>query len=151
LLFIDTTYLIHDRPIKLGNQRENTLFQWQTMLKNIESIIFFVDDIHAAARWYADLLGLSHDEVQYENPRYAFTQAPGVLIGFHPRDEKCPGGVGGTTSYWSVDNLEHAMKRMIDAGATLHRGPASTDLGARVCMLIDPFGNSIGLDQARAR
>jgi predicted enzyme related to lactoylglutathione lyase len=118
------------------------------MLRAIESIVFFVEDIHAAARWYARLLNLSNDDVQYENANYAFIQAPGLLIGFHPRDEKSPGGVGGTTSYWSVDDLDHVRTTMIARGATLHRGPVKTDLGDHVCMLIDPFGNSIGLHEA---
>jgi uncharacterized protein len=120
------------------------------VLKRIESVIFFVADIHAAARWYAVLLGLHESDVQYENANYAFIQAPGVLIGFHPADEKCPGGVGGTTSYWSVDDLDRVHEYMITKGARLHRGPLVTDLGDRVCMLIDPFGNSIGLTQSRA-
>jgi uncharacterized protein len=120
------------------------------MLRAIESIVFFVEDIHTAARRYADLLNLSSTEVQYENANYAFIQAPGLLIGFHPRDEKCPGGVGGTTSYWSVDDLDRVSAAMISKGARLHRGPAKTDLGDYVCMLIDPFGNSIGLHEARA-
>lgn len=121
------------------------------MLKAIESVVFFVNDIHAAARWYAELLGLSREAVQYENPNYAFIQAPGLLIGFHPADAKCPGGVGGTTSYWSVDDLTQVKDHMIAHGATLHRGPATTDLGDLVCMLIDPFGNSVGLHQATQR
>jgi predicted enzyme related to lactoylglutathione lyase len=120
------------------------------MLNAIESVVFFVADIHAAARWYAQLLELTDADVQYENPNYAFVQAPGLLIGFHPADAKCPGGVGGSTSYWSVTDLERVKSHMIAHGATLHRGPATTELGARVCMLIDPFGNSIGLHQANA-
>ncbi len=118
------------------------------MLNAIESVVFFVNDIQDAARWYAGLFGLTADDVQYENPNYAFIQAPGLLIGFHPADAKCPGGIGGTTSYWSVDDLEQVKTHLIANGATLHRGPGNTDLGARVCMLIDPFGNTLGLHQA---
>jgi uncharacterized protein len=120
------------------------------MLKAIESVVFFVNDIHAAARWYADLFAIAHDRIEYENPNYAFVRAPGSLVGFHPADKKCPGGVGGTTSYWSVDNLDSVRAHMIAKGARLHRGPMKTDLGERVCMLIDPFGNSIGLHEAAA-
>lgn len=118
------------------------------MLNAIESIVFFVNDIHAAARWYAALFGLEAEDVQYENPNYAFIQAPGLLIGFHPADAKCPGGIGGTTSYWSVTDLEQVRAHLIANGATLHRGPATTDRGDCVCMLIDPFGNTLGLHQA---
>jgi uncharacterized protein len=119
------------------------------MLKAIESVVFFVNDIHAAARWYADLFAIEHERIEYENPGYAFIRGPGLLLGFHPADAKCPGGVGGTTSYWSVVNLDRVRDHMIAGGARLHRGPARTDLGDDVCMLIDPFGNSIGLHQAK--
>jgi predicted enzyme related to lactoylglutathione lyase len=119
------------------------------LLKSIESVIFFVDDIHAASRWYAELFGLTAHDVQYENANYAFIQVPGMLVGFHPADEKNASGVNGTTSYWSVDDLERVKAQLIARGAKLYRGPATTDLGARVCMLIDPFGNSIGLDHAK--
>ncbi|MDO9092411.1 MAG: hypothetical protein Q8R98_21295 [Rubrivivax sp.] len=47
------------------------------MFKHIESVILFVPDIGAAARWYADLLGTG---VEHENPLYAFVRAPGLLI-----------------------------------------------------------------------
>lgn len=117
------------------------------MFKHIESVIFFVADIHAAARWYGELLDV---DVKYENADFAYLNGPNIVLGFHPADAQNPGGVGGTTSYWEVDNLDRVRARMEAAGAKLHRGPGVTDLGARVCMLIDPFGNSIGLNQANA-
>jgi len=114
-------------------------------LNRIESIVLFVADIDAAARWYADLFDA---HVQHENPQYAFIQAKGVLIGFHPLDTKCPGGAGGTTVYWDVDDLDAAVADLAARGARLHRGPGETSLGARVAMLIDPFGCTLGLNRA---
>lgn len=69
------------------------------MFKQLESVIYFVPDIDAAARWYADLLGTA---VEHENPQFAFVRGPGLVLGFHPADAKCPGGIGGTTAYWEV-------------------------------------------------
>jgi uncharacterized protein len=120
------------------------------ILKTIESMVFFVNDIHAAARWYADLFAIAHHQIEYENENYAFIRAPGVLIGFHPIDEKSPGGVGGSTSYWSVDDLTRALEHMVAHGARLHRGPMRTQFGDKICMLIDPFGNAVGLHEAAA-
>jgi len=119
------------------------------MLKTVESIVRFVPDIEAAASWYADLLGAT---VEHENPNYAFVRRQGgMLIGFHPADEKCPGGIGGTTVYWEVDDLASAVERLQRRGARLHRGPALTDLGAKVAMLLDPFGCTIGLNESSDR
>jgi len=113
----------------------------------LESVVLFVHDIDAAAAWYAALLGVP---VEHENPRYAFVRAPnGVIIGFHPADAKNPGGVLGTTPYWEVADFDAALATLLARGATLHRGPGVTDFGARVALLIDPFGNTLGLNQAK--
>ena len=113
------------------------------MLKHLESVVLFVEDIGLAAAWYAEIF---EGEVAWENPQYAFVRAPGVVLGFHPADAKCPGGVGGTTAYWEVDNLTEAIAHLVQRGARLHRGPALTSFGAGAAMLIDPFGCSIGLN-----
>jgi predicted enzyme related to lactoylglutathione lyase len=115
------------------------------MFRHLESVVFFVADIDAAAAWYAALLGST---VEHENPQYAFVRGPGLVLGFHPADSKCPGGVGGTTAYWEVEDLDAALATLLARGARLHRGPGVTDLGARVAMLIDPFGCTLGLNQA---
>lgn len=114
-------------------------------LLRIESIVLFVADIDAAAKWYADLF---RTRVQHENERYAFIEAGSVLVGFHPLDAKCPGGAGGTTAYWVVDDVDATVADLQSRGACLHRGPGATSLGARVAMLIDPFGCTLGLHQA---
>ena len=117
----------------------------QPLLKRIESIVLFVPDIEAAAQWYASLFGAP---VQHENAQFAFVRAPGLTIGFHPSDEKCPGGIGGTCVYWEVADLSEAIQSLVGAGARLHRGPAETDFGAKVALLADPFGCTIGLNQS---
>ncbi|MES3001196.1 MAG: VOC family protein [Pseudomonadota bacterium] len=114
-------------------------------VSGVESIVLFVPDIEAAARWYAALFDV---EVHYENPQYAFIRAPGVNVGFHPADAKCPGGIGGTSVYWETPDLERAMGLLEQRGARLFRGPATTELGARVALFLDPFGCSIGLNQS---
>ena len=51
----------------------------------------------------------------------------------------------GQTVYWSVDNLTNAIEIFISKGTIMYRAPMETDLGEFACMLIDSFGNSIGL------
>lgn len=118
------------------------------MLKHLESVILFVDDVGSAAAWYAKIF---ESEVGWENPRFAYIKAPGLVIGFHPADSKCPGGVGGTTAYWEVNSLGEAIEFLVSRGAKLHRGPAFTSFGAGAAMLIDPFGCSIGLNASFLR
>jgi predicted enzyme related to lactoylglutathione lyase len=118
----------------------------QSLFKRIEAILLFVRDIDGAANWYAKLFDV---EVQYENPMYAFIKGPGIFIGFHPIDVKCPGGVGGTTVYWEVENIEKSIKVLQDKGAILYRGPIQTSLGDQAAMLTDPFGCTIGVHQKK--
>jgi predicted enzyme related to lactoylglutathione lyase len=115
------------------------------LLNRIETVLLFVQDINAAANWYARLLDV---EVRHENLKYAFIRGPGVLIGFHLADSKCPGGLGGPTVYWEVEDLEKSVAFLQGQGAVLHRGPARTDFGAKVAMLVDPFGCTIGLNES---
>ena len=117
------------------------------MFKHIESTIFFVEDINTAAQWYADLLD---SKVEYENPNYAFVRGAGMIFGFHPADTKNPTGVGGSVTYWEVSNVSNAITKLSAKGASLYRGPLKTDLGADAAMLIDPFGNAIGLTASPA-
>jgi predicted enzyme related to lactoylglutathione lyase len=115
------------------------------LLKSVESIVLFVPDIRAAAEWYSRLLG---SEVRFENPDFAFVRAGAVTLGFHPADAKCPGGIGGTSVYWEVEDLDSSIAVLVSRGARLHRGPGRTDFGARVALLVDPFGCTIGLNES---
>lgn len=112
------------------------------MFKHIESVIFFVSEIEQAAEWYAELL---NSQVEYENPHYAFVRCAGMTVGFHPADAKNSTGVNGSVTYWKVDNVEEAISELTEKGAKLYRGPIKTSLSADVAMLIDPFGNAIGV------
>ena len=103
------------------------------VLKSVESIVLFVEDIDAAARWYAEIFDC---RVEHENPAFAF----------HPADSKCPGGIGGTTVYWEVGNINEAVDFLVERGARLHRGPGLTSFGSGAAMVIDPFGCTIGLN-----
>ena len=124
---------------------KNSSLHTAIVLKKIESVVLFVQDIGAASAWYADLLQTS---VHYENAMYAFINAPGCLIGFHPLDTKCPGGAGGTTVYWEVEDMTTAVSELELRGAVLYRGPMTTRFGARVAMLVDPFGCTIGINES---
>ena len=115
------------------------------LLKKIESVVIFVANIDEAAAWYAELF---QTEIRRENSQYAFIKTPGGLLGFHPLDSKCPGGPGGTTVYWEVEDLQETIKALEKRGAVLYRGPISTSFGARAAMLLDPFGCTIGLNQS---
>jgi uncharacterized protein len=117
-------------------------------IRGIDSVLFFVSDIHAAAQWYASLFDSS---IEYENPFYAFVKTPFSTFGFHPADEKCPGGRGGSVTYLEVENADNTIALLISKGASLHRGPITTTLGARVAMICDPFGSLLGISESTGK
>ena len=63
----------------------------------------------------------------------------------HPEDEKNPIGITGQTVYWSVESLTECISQFKAKGATIYRGPLKTSLGEYACILVDPFGNRIGI------
>lgn len=112
------------------------------MFKKYDSTVYFVEDIHSAAKWYSDIVGVA---VKYENEMYAYIEKGDLKIGFHPEDKKSSHGVAGQTTYWRVAFLRDSIEFLKNKGAVLYRGPLCTSLNEHVCILIDPFGNSLGL------
>jgi predicted enzyme related to lactoylglutathione lyase len=112
------------------------------MFNRFDSVVYFVKDVHFAAKWYAEILNA---DVKYENEMYAYIDLDFGKIGFHPEDEKSKSNTSGQTIYWRVESVSAAIEELIIKGAKLYRSPFKTDLDEFVCMIIDPFGNSFGL------
>lgn len=117
------------------------------MLKKYDSTVYFVEDIDNAAQWYADIVGAG---VKYENEMYAYIETGDLKIGFHPEGKKSSSGTAGQTTYWRVGSLGASIDVLTGKGAKLYRGPIQTSLDEYACILIDPFGNTLGLISAHA-
>ena len=117
------------------------------MLRGFATISFFADDLDAAGRWYADLLGIepyfqvgdgylefrigdSEDELGIIATKYA---GPGA------------GGPAGSITYWHVDDLGAAVRWLLDAGATEHLPITERGHGFVTASVVDPFGNLLGV------
>jgi predicted enzyme related to lactoylglutathione lyase len=117
------------------------------MLRGFATISFFADDLEAAGRWYAELLGQepyfrvgdgylefrvgdSEDELGIIARKYA---GPGA------------GGPTGAITYWHVDDLELAVKRLLELGATEHLPITARGHGFATASVVDPFGNVLGV------
>ncbi|VAX02991.1 hypothetical protein MNBD_GAMMA20-1844 [hydrothermal vent metagenome] len=112
------------------------------MFIRFDSVVYFVSDIDAAAKWYSEV---TNCEVKYENESYAYLELESGKIGFHPVDEKSGKNNFGQTVYWHVSSISEAIHDLTKKGASIYRNPIETDLGEFACMLTDPFGNSFGL------
>ena len=59
----------------------------------------------------------------------------------HP-DASSPGGA---ITYWHVDDVESAVKRLVSLGATLHEDVTTRGPGFVTASVVDPFGNILGV------
>lgn len=113
-----------------------------TILTNVHSVVFFVQDVHLCADWYAGVLGI----LPYRNDAHFVGFNIGEMrLGFHATDQKSGISNGTPVCYWEVENLNSTTHIFITHGATWHREPIAISEGGRVCQLRDPFGNIIGL------
>src|SRR5918911_5751871 len=90
----------------------------------VRAVMLFADDTHAVAEWWATVFGAVGVKVT-EDPQGDFVEfeVDGLEIGVHPADpERNPVG-GSPVVYWSVASVESARRRLLEAGATPHRGP----------------------------
>ena len=124
------------------------------MLRGFATISYWTDDMGAATRWYAELLGV---EPYFEQPgpdgRPAYVE---FRVGDH-QDElglvdrrfQPPGaaaGPGGVVMYWHVDDVAATFERLLSMGATEYQPITPRgDQGFVTAAVVDPFGNVLGI------
>lgn len=124
------------------------------MLRGLTTINFYVDDIRAAATWYADLLGV---EPYFIRP----TAAEPAYVEFRIGDSEDelglidsryrPDGLGdhkpaGAVMNWHVDDVAQAFERAVALGARELQPPRNLEAaGWMIASVVDPFGNVLGL------
>jgi predicted enzyme related to lactoylglutathione lyase len=114
----------------------------QPRFLGLRTIIYHVPDLAAAKRWYAMATGV---EPYFDEPFYVGFNIGGFELGLDPDMEHGANGVGGTTAYWGVANVERALVGLVDAGAKLKAPATEVGDGIRVGSVIDPFGNELAV------
>lgn len=116
-------------------------------LTGVRAVMVFCDDPGGSCAWWARVL----DVRPRGSVAFAWIDLPGgVELGFHPADpEKNPSGAS-TVPYWSVPDLDAALRVLVSAGAHRLRGPLEVEPGRRIAQVRDPHGAVIGLDESVA-
>jgi predicted enzyme related to lactoylglutathione lyase/uncharacterized damage-inducible protein DinB len=101
-------------------------------------------DLPAAQAWYADLLGAE--------PVVSGVEHVAWHVGPHDHelailDERsAPAGEhDGPVTYWQVDDVDAALADLLDRGATAVEAVRDLGEGHRGAVVVDPFGNTLGI------
>ncbi|MGY1708619.1 VOC family protein [Geodermatophilus sp. SYSU D00758] len=122
-------------------------------LRGFATLIYWADDVTAAADWYTELLGTGP---YFTRPgpggrtSYAkFRLADGAELAIADRAVAPPGtvtGTGGAVMHWRVDDLDATLARLTAMGTREYQ-PVTPHGPVVTASVIDPFGNLIGVLQ----
>jgi len=124
------------------------------MLKGFATVSYWADDVEAAQRWYAELLGIDayfqrpgpDGRLAYAEFRVGDAEDELGLIQRGWQPSAAATEPGGAVLHWQVDDLAATVARLLAMGATeyqpiTHHG----DAGFATASVIDPFGNILGV------
>jgi predicted enzyme related to lactoylglutathione lyase len=122
------------------------------MLRGLSTVNFYAQDLAAAKRWYADLLGVEpyfqrsgpDGRPAYVEFRLGDYQHELGLIdsAYAPAGSPTPAGV---MVYWHVDDLPAVLEKLLSMGAKEHEAITERGKGFVTASVVDPFGNLLGI------
>lgn len=117
------------------------------MLRGLATISFWADDLEAARRWYAELLGV---EPYFARPGYYEFRVGDYqhelgLIDRRFAPTAAAAGPGGAVAYWHVDDVRAALDRLLSLGAKEYEPYTERGHGFVTASVVDPFGNVLGV------
>ena len=113
------------------------------MAVEMNTFIIPVRDLDRAKRLYGRLLD---QEPYMDESYYVGFRIGGQEVGLDPNGHSK--GMTGPMVYMQVDDIEAAVKQLLDVGAELQQGITDVGGGARIASIKDADGNVIGLRQS---
>jgi predicted enzyme related to lactoylglutathione lyase/uncharacterized damage-inducible protein DinB len=114
--------------------------------RGVSTVRLHAADLAAARAWYAELLGVEPYFVRDEYVEWR--------VGPHDHElgildlRHAPGHAqDGSVTYWQVDDVDAALTDLLARGATVHEELREFGGGYRGAVVIDPFGNALGIMQ----
>lgn len=117
------------------------------MFKKLRTIIYHVTDIQKAKQWYMDVTGV---QPYFDESFYVGFDINGCELGLDPDMTNIDEG-NMAIAYWSVDDIEAAVKQLSQQGATIVMNIAGVGEGIKTVVVRDPFGNAVGLIEEQER
>ncbi|HXK09274.1 MAG TPA: SAM-dependent methyltransferase [Vicinamibacteria bacterium] len=117
------------------------------MLQPPRMVSYQVGDLQKAKDWYTAMLGQGP---AFDSPMACVFSVGECSLALLPSRERSEGASGGV-SFWTVDDIDGAYRRLVQAGAEPVTEITLLMLRSRIARLRDPFGNVIGLISASDR
>jgi methyltransferase (TIGR00027 family) len=111
------------------------------MFQAPKMVSYRVPDLQKARAWYSAILDR---EPTFDSPMACVFSIGDCLLVLVPAGGKPVGDAGGV-AFWSVDDIDLAYRRLIEAGAESVTEITMLMLKSRIARLRDPFGNIIGV------
>jgi predicted enzyme related to lactoylglutathione lyase len=115
------------------------------MFKKLRTIIYHVDDLEKAKKWYEKITGASP---YFDQPYYVGFDIDGYELGLDPDLNNVSKGEH-SVAYWQVDNIKNAVKSLTANDAKIINAIQQVGDEISVAVVEDPFGNYIGLIQEK--
>jgi predicted enzyme related to lactoylglutathione lyase len=111
------------------------------MIQGLRTVVYHVDDLDAAKRWYTAVLGFGP---YFDEAFYVGYNVGGFELGLDPDLTGVEKG-NSVGAYWGVENIESALQAINEIGTGLVSGPTDVGGGIRVATITDPSGNIFGI------
>jgi predicted enzyme related to lactoylglutathione lyase len=114
------------------------------MFLGLRTVIYRVNDLEKAKAWYERASGVSP---YFDHSCYVGFNVGGYELGLDPEVSSQPVASDNAVAYWGVENIQRALERLLELGATKQGDVQDVGEGILMATVRDPFGNVVGLIQ----
>lgn len=139
------TTVVDTPPRKTHAEKKQAIKQPEgPVLRGLRSAIYQVpaDRLDDAKRFYIALTGKAP---YFDQPYYVGFDVYGTELGLDPDTSTRQPGPNGGVAYWRVDRVQATFDLAVAQGATEHEAPHDVGGGLQIAIVVDPFGNYVGL------
>jgi len=112
------------------------------MFLGLRTVVYQVQDLAKATKWYSEVLGL---QPYFDQPFYVGFNVGGYELGLVPEPEAGSKRAASGLAYWGVADAHATYQKLLDLGATAREPVQDVGDGILAGSVHDPFGNVVGI------
>ena len=113
-----------------------------SMFTGLRTVVYRVADLDRAKSWWTNLLRTAP---YFDQPFYVGYNVGGYELGLVSDSLNPDTDDSRSVTYWGVEDVEVALRRLLDVGATQFHALQDVGDGIRLAAVLDPFGNVVGV------